>query len=149
MTMKTVDKPATGKAGSKAPARTNSQRTEPVISLSIPNLPGIRDGRPFRLAVWEQLTQSRASASLDRLTGNTGPLIDHLQSVAGSDDNGELRSDCLLAFCRDVLAQQAFEQTGSRRFRLRVPVELVIDYDEPGTEQPQAEQRAVPGLTFG
>ena len=148
MTMKSVSKPAAN-AGSKPAARTNGQRTEPVLSLSIPTLPGIREGRPFRLPVWEQLTQSRASASLDRLTGNTGPLIDHLQSVAGSDDDGELRPDCLLAFCRDVLAQQAFEQTGSRRFRLRIPVELVIDYDEPGTKQEPQEQKAVPGLTFG
>lgn len=159
MNMKVIKPAAGSNAKSGKPAVNNGRKavTEPTITLSFGRLAGLQKGRAFRNAVWFQQNQSKVQASLDRL-GSSGPLVDHLVSMAGSLENGELDPQSLLAFCRDILAPLAEAQTGSRRFRYTVPAEKLPEmfpdgftllYDEEGTVQQPKSREAVDGITFG
>lgn len=155
--LKTVDKPSKSAAGSKPAVNGRKAITEPTITISFGRLCNLQKGRSFRNSVWFQQNQSKVQASLERL-GSTGPLVDHLTAMAGSLDDGSLDPASLLAFCRDILAPMAEEQTGSRRFRYHVPAEKLHEmfpdgftllYDEEGTVQQPKTREAVDGITFG
>ncbi len=158
MVMKVIDQPAAAKAGKPAVTngRSNAREiTEPTVTISANRL--AIASRPFRNFLWVQASQSRTAASLERLSGN-GPLVDNLSSLAGSTEDGQLDPESLLWFCQNVLAVQAQEQTGSRRFVLRIPPErlaellpdgLSIMYSEPGAQQQKQVREPVTGLTFG
>lgn len=153
--LKTVTKPAAPTAGSKTTARTSREVTEPTLTISINRL--ALASRPFRNAVWVQASQSKTTASLERLSGN-GPLVDNLVSLAGSQEDGQLDPESLLHFCKEVLAAQAEQETGSRQFRLHIPADLLptilpdglnLFYTEPGAVSAKAKREPVSGLSFG
>lgn len=143
------------KAGNPEP-NAQDREGEPSVTISIPAL-SLSTGPSFRLPVWVSATQERTTKSLERLSGK-GPLTDSLETLAGSLPDGTLDPASLLGYCRDVLAPMAQQQTGSRRFTLRIPAErltevmpqgLVIYFSEPGEVKATLERKPLDNLQFG